>query len=75
MEDGYLFQFKAVKQFIPADEVVIAFGFRSSPANWFDDFKIHIDKSGLVVAPEKQELKFQTSNPKIFSGWRYGQRV
>ena len=52
----------------PADEVVIAFGFRSSPANWFDDFKIHIDKSGLVVAPEKQELKFQTSNPKIFSG-------
>ena len=51
-----------------ADEVVIAFGFRSSPANWFDDFKIHIDKSGLVVAPEKQELKFQTSNPKIFSG-------
>ena len=52
----------------PADEVVIAFGFRSSPANWFDDFKIHIDKSGLVVAPEGQELKFQTSNPKIFSG-------
>jgi glutamate synthase (NADPH/NADH) small chain len=52
----------------PADEAVIAFGFRSSPANWFDDFKIHIDKSGLVVAPEKQELKFQTSNPKIFSG-------
>lgn len=51
-----------------ADEVVIAFGFRSSPANWFDDFKIHIDKSGLVVAPEGQELKFQTSNPKIFSG-------
>ena len=52
----------------PADEVVIAFGFRANPADWFKDFKIQTDKSGLVVAPEKQELKFQTANPKIFSG-------
>jgi len=52
----------------PADEVVIAFGFRANPADWFKDFKIQTDKLGLVVAPEKQELKFQTSNPKIFSG-------
>ena len=52
----------------PADEVLIACGFRANPAAWFKDFKIQTDKSGLVVAPEKQELKFQTSNPKIFSG-------
>jgi len=52
----------------PADEVVIAFGFRASPADWFKDFNIKINNAGLVVAPEKQELKFQTSNPKIFSG-------
>ena len=52
----------------PADEVVIAFGFRANPADWFKDFKIQTDKAGLVVAPEKQELKFQTSKPKIFSG-------
>ena len=52
----------------PADEVVIAFGFRANPADWFKDFKIKTDKSGLVIAPEQQELKFQTSNPKIFSG-------
>ncbi len=51
-----------------ADEVVIAFGFRSSPAAWFKEFKIETDKSGLVIAPEKQGLKFQTSNSKIFSG-------
>ena len=51
-----------------ADEVVIAFGFRASPATWFKEFEIEIDKSGLVIAPEKQKLKFQTSNPKIFSG-------
>ena len=52
----------------PADEVVIAFGFRASPADWFKDFNIKINNAGLVEASEKQELKFQTSNPKIFSG-------
>jgi glutamate synthase (NADPH/NADH) small chain len=48
--------------------VVIAFGFRASPADWFKDFHIETANSGLVRAPEKQEFKFQTSNPKIFSG-------
>ena len=52
----------------PADEVIVAFGFRANPAHWFEDYKIQTDKSGLVVAPEKQEFKFQTTNPKIFSG-------
>ena len=52
----------------PADEVVVAFGFRANPANWFEEFNIKINNNGLVLAPEKQELKFQTSNPKIFSG-------
>jgi glutamate synthase (NADPH) small chain len=51
-----------------ADAVVIAFGFRASPADWFKDFHIETANSGLVRAPEKQEFKFQTSNPKIFSG-------
>jgi len=52
----------------PADEVVIAFGFRANPAKWFKDFDIKTNKSGLVIAPDREELKFQTSNPKIFSG-------
>ena len=51
-----------------ADVVIIAFGFRASPADWFDDFDIKIKKNGLVVAEENQEFKFQTSNKKIFSG-------
>ena len=49
----------------PADEVIVAFGFRANPAHWFKDYKIQTDKSGLVVAPEKQEFKFQTTNPKF----------
>jgi len=51
-----------------ADAVIVAFGFRASPANWFDDFNIDTHKDGLVVAEEHQEFQFQTSNEKIFSG-------
>ena len=51
-----------------ADAVIIAFGFRASPSDWFDDFSIDTHKNGLVVAEEHQEYQFQTSNKKIFSG-------
>jgi glutamate synthase (NADPH/NADH) small chain len=51
-----------------ADAVIVAFGFRASPADWFEDFEIETDKSGLVLAEEKQAFSFQTSNEKIFSG-------
>ncbi len=51
-----------------ADIVIIAFGFRASPASWFEKFNINTKKNGLVVAKEDQEYKFQTSNKKIFSG-------
>ena len=51
-----------------ADVVIIAFGFRASPADWFNDFDIKIKKNGLVIAEENQDFKFQTSNKKIFSG-------
>ena len=51
-----------------ADVVIIAFGFRASPAEWFDDFGITTKKDGLVIAEENQEFKFQTKNKKIFSG-------
>ena len=51
-----------------ADVVIVAFGFRASPAEWFDDFNIQTKKNGLVIAEEKQKYKFQTSNKKVFSG-------
>ena len=51
-----------------ADVVIVAFGFRASPAAWFDDFNVETRKNGLVIAEEDQDYKFQTSNKKIFSG-------
>ena len=56
------------EEIIPADAVVIAFGFRPSPAPWFEQFSIQTDSQGRVVAPEQGQFKHQTSNPKIFAG-------
>lgn len=56
------------EEIVPADAVLIAFGFRPNPADWFKDFDISIDERGRVVAPIAQEFQYQTSNPKIFAG-------
>ena len=57
------------EQVIEADAVLIAFGFRPSPADWFEDQKIELDASGRVVVHKDQaKPEFQTSNPKIFAG-------
>ncbi|MDB4828718.1 glutamate synthase subunit beta [Gammaproteobacteria bacterium] len=59
---------KGSERIYKADAVIVAFGFRASPSDWFKDFEIETRKNGLVIAEEKQDLKFQTSNNKIFSG-------
>jgi glutamate synthase (NADPH/NADH) small chain len=56
------------EEVIPADAVIIAFGFQPSPAPWFKDFNINVDNRGRVLAPEKSRYKFQTSNVKVFAG-------
>lgn len=56
------------EEVIPADAVLVAFGFRPSPAEWFEELAITTDDSGRVTAPESSEYGFQTSNPKIFAG-------
>ena len=53
---------------LTADAVVIAFGFRPSPADWFGQYDIETDAGGHVLAPEQAEFPFQTSNPRVFAG-------
>jgi len=53
---------------IPADAVLVAFGFRPNPASWLDDFDIKTDEGGHVIAPEKSVYTHQTSNPRVFAG-------
>ncbi len=59
------------EEIIPADAVVIAFGFRPSPAPWFEQYGVDIDDGGRVIAPATPasgKSAYQTTNEKIFAG-------
>jgi glutamate synthase (NADPH/NADH) small chain len=56
------------EQVIAADQVIVAFGFKPNPAPWFKEFEIEVDKLGRVIASAQTEYKYQSSNPKVFSG-------
>lgn len=56
------------EEIIDADVVLIAFGFNPNPQDWFGENQVKVNSWGGVVAPEQQEYKFQTSNPKVFAG-------
>lgn len=56
------------EEVLPADAVLIAFGFRPSPPEWLSTVKVEVNDWGGVEAPEQGEFPYQTSNPKIFAG-------
>jgi len=56
------------EEIIKVDCVVVAFGFRPSPAGWLSDFEIRLDDRHRVKARDESEFSYQTSNPKIFAG-------
>ncbi|MEO3680493.1 FAD-dependent oxidoreductase [Rheinheimera sp. FR7-31] len=53
---------------LPADAVVIAFGFQPSPPQWLVDMGVELDSKGRVVASEKSTYAMQTNQQKIFAG-------
>ncbi|NQY51930.1 MAG: glutamate synthase subunit beta [Piscirickettsiaceae bacterium] len=56
------------EEIISADAVIIAFGFRPSPAPWFADFDIDVDDGGRVIVSSQGSCSYQTTNEKIFAG-------
>ncbi|GAA5524327.1 glutamate synthase [NADPH] small chain [Microbulbifer aestuariivivens] len=56
------------EEVIPADVVLVAFGFRPNPAEWLGEHDIQVADWGGVIAAEQQRYKFQTSNEKVFAG-------
>ena len=54
--------------FIPADAVIVAFGFDPDPPAWFTDHGISINHWQGVIAAQHQRYRFQTSNEKVFAG-------
>jgi glutamate synthase (NADPH/NADH) small chain len=53
---------------IPADAVIIAFGFLPSPPEWFAGQQIELHGNGRVRVSSAPHTRFQTTNPKIFAG-------
>jgi len=53
---------------VPADAVIIAFGFLPSPPNWFDAHRIRLHHNGRVRVSASAARPFQTTNPKVFAG-------
>ncbi|ATC98400.1 FAD-dependent oxidoreductase [Pseudoalteromonas spongiae] len=53
---------------VPADAVIMAFGFQPHAMPWLSEFDVELDKWGRIVAPEQGAYTHQTSNPKIFAG-------
>ena len=53
---------------LPADAVVMAFGFRPHSMEWLAQHSVELDSQGRIIAPERSDNPFQTSNPKIFAG-------
>lgn len=53
---------------MPADAVVIAFGFLPSPPQWMIDAGVELDPKGRVIAKDNTEFALQTSKQNIFAG-------
>jgi len=56
------------EEILPADVVLIAFGFRPNPPEWLGAAAVDTNDWGGIVAAEEQRFKFQTTNPKVFAG-------
>jgi glutamate synthase (NADPH) small chain len=56
------------EQIVPADAVIIAFGFLPSPPPWFATHGIHLQDNGRVRVSASAAHPFQTTNPQVFAG-------
>lgn len=56
------------EEIIPADVVLVAFGFQPNPPAWLADHDVKTNDWDGVIAEEHQRYKFQTTNEKVFAG-------
>jgi glutamate synthase (NADPH/NADH) small chain len=53
---------------IPADVVILSFGFLASPPEWCAESGIALEPNGRISNSGAGRLPMQTSNPKVFAG-------
>ncbi|KIS42682.1 formate-dependent uric acid utilization protein AegA [Kosakonia radicincitans] len=53
---------------MPADAVIMAFGFNPHSMPWLERQGVRMDEWGRIAASVNSPYRYQTSNPKIFAG-------
>jgi len=56
------------EEVVPADAVVIAFGFVPNPPSWLERHEIRVHDSGRVRVSAAAARPYQTTNPRVFAG-------
>jgi len=56
------------EEVIPADAVIVAFGFLPSPPAWLETAGVKLHPDGRVRVSAARDTPFQTTNSKIFAG-------
>ncbi len=56
------------EQALPADLIIVAFGFLPSPPGWLAEIGVETDPAGRIRASGEGAFPFQTSNPRVFAG-------
>ena len=56
------------EEIVPADAVIIAFGFVPNPPAWLERHEIRLHASGRVRVSSAAARPYQTTNPKVFAG-------
>jgi glutamate synthase (NADPH/NADH) small chain len=56
------------EQIVPADAVIIAFGFLPSPPDWLEAHGIRLHDNGRVRVSAARSYGFQTTHPGVFAG-------
>ena len=59
---------KGSEHFVPADAVILTFGFQPSPPGWLATNDIKLHANGRVRVSASAQTAFQTTNPKVFAG-------
>ncbi|UOH53725.1 formate-dependent uric acid utilization protein AegA [Enterobacter ludwigii] len=53
---------------MPADAVIMAFGFNPHAMPWLESQGVNTDDWGRIIASVESRYRYQTSNPQIFAG-------
>ena len=56
------------EEILPADAVVVAFGFRPDPPSWLETLGVGLEPDGRVQVRHGGAYPFQTANPAVFAG-------